>query len=775
MPRKKIKIEGISDKIEYLGLDLDNIPSTLKKFEPLEYRISRFYDEKQYRQYRFVPIKDIQILLSPTNRLDDLNDKYKKARPLFEYLDRDNEENILKYTTFLNMLRNMNVEEIEKVEEEQIKLNQRIPFKVKFQGNYLWQIYYSENTDKYFMIVPIEDTNYSTFFFLLKKQLEANKGEKIFVPISNIRYSDKYLRKSEFEDIENYLWLFTKDWPLVYEVYDKKDNLSIQIIGETSVYEKIKTNYKIELKTEKEANEFYKLLKALFILQTEIPDFFTFKTNISKTGKLEFYLDEQKIEYKTIIEFIREQYKLGLKTKKELKIKIRSFNKKLKQLQELIAAQEIEYLAKEKQISTYLECKKTFFGKFKYYFKYSKKNNKRSMNKEENSSQEIELESQESLAQMEIKKEKKRIPIKKIYTLEELITNYKELEELQLHIKNLLMDINALKLKTKNLDKKIENATKYIEEIDSHKKSIFEFWKYSNKDEIAVLPEGEQEEINVIKKIEKTFNYEQDLEEFGKKLDKIQRKSLNKEDTDSIYIATTDLINILNQIKTNDIFPEELEKNLKILKEQAKELKVLNVEEYDIFGNIIEDKTKIKKINNQKHRELPKDKFNILGVNKNTKIIEYKLVLEMIIKNILKALKKGVIPENLSVYKAISDDCLNNKEINVFNINPEKEIKEVVKNSGDKINLYKLNIKEGTKGIGFTNCIFYDNKNKTLPVGMDLSTKIIIDTSKLHFKLYDKSYFRVVFFEDSDDDFSDVNFKEVVALQYEIVELENVK
>ena len=32
--------------------------------------------------------------------------------------------------------------------------------------------------------------------------------------------------------------------------------------------------------------------------------------------------------------------------------------------------------AKEKQISTFLECKKTFFGKFKYYFKYSKKKNK---------------------------------------------------------------------------------------------------------------------------------------------------------------------------------------------------------------------------------------------------------------------------------------------------------------------------------------------------------------------------------------------------------------
>lgn len=777
MPRKKkVKIEGISEKIEYLGLDLDNIPSTLKKFEPLEYRISRFYDEKQYRQYKFVPIKDIQILLSPTNRLDDLSEKYKKARPLFEYLDRDNEENILKYTTFLNMLKNMDVEEIEKVEHEQLKLNQNIPFKVKFHGNYLWQIYYSENTDKYFMIVPIEDTDYSTFFFLLRKQLENNSGEKIFVPISNVKYSNKYLRKSEFEDIENYLWLFTKDWPLVYEVYDKKDNLSIQIIGETYVYEKIKTTYKIELRTEKEANEFYKLLKALFILQTEIPDFFTFKTNISKSGKLEIYLGDQKIEYKNMIEFIREQYKLGLKTRKDLKSKIRAYNKKLKQLQELVATQEIEYLAKEKQISTYLECKKTFFGKFKYYFKYSKKNNKKGINREEiENDEDIELERQESSSQIDTKKEKKRIPIKKVYTLEELITNYKELEDLQLQIKNLLMDINALKLKTKNLAKKIENATKYIEEIDSHKKSIFEFWKYSNKDEMAVLPEGEQEEINVVKKIEKTFNYEEDFEEFGKKLDKIQRKNLNKEDTDSIYIATTNLINILNKIKTNDIFPEELEKNLKKLKEQAKELKMLNEEEYDIFGNIIEDKTKIKKINNQKHRELSKDKFNILEINKNTKLIEYKSMLEMIIKNILKALKKGVIPENLNVYKAISDDCLNNKEINVFNVNPENEIQEAINSSGDKINLYKLNIKEGTRGIGFTNSIFYDNQNKTLPVGMDLSTKMIIDTSKLHLKLFDKSSFRVASFEDSNDDFSDVSFKEVVALEYEIVELENIK
>ena len=777
MPRKKkIVVEEIEDKIEYLGIDLDKIPDKIKKFEPLEFRVPRLYDEKQYRQYKFVPINDIQILLSPTNRLDTLEEKYKKASPLYEYLDNKNEENLLKYTTFLNMLKNMNVEDVEKIEKEQNNLNKNLPFKVKFNGNYLWQIYYSENTDKYFMIVPTEDTDYSTFFYLLKKQLENKKTGKVFVPINNVQYSSKYLKKSEFEDIENYLWLFTKDWPLIYEVYDKKNNLSIQIVGETNVYEKIKTTYKIELKTAEDANKFYKLLKAIFILQTELPNYYNFTTNIDKKGSLEFYLDDYKIEYENITEFIREQYKNGLKRRKEIKIKIRTYKKRLEELKQIASMQEIEYLAKEKQISTFLECKKTFFGKFKYYFKYGKKSNKnKKIIEEQENEEELDIENEVTKTNNADKKNRKKIPIKKVYTLEELITSYKELEELETKMKNLLLDINALKLKNKNLEKKIENASKFIEEIDKHKKSIFEFWKYSNKDEMSVLPEGEQEEVNVIKKIEKTFDYEEDLEEFGKKLDKIQSKNLNKEETDSIYIATTNLIELLNKIKTNNATPEELEKSLKDIKKEAKEEKSLREEEYDIFGSLIEDSTKIRKIKNKKHRELPKDKYNILSINKNTKTIGYRLDLENVIENIKKSLEKIVIPDSLSIYKAISDDKLNNKEINVFNINPETEMKEAVKKEGKKINLYKINIKEGTNGLGFTNIIFYDNQNKTLPAGMDLSTKMIIDTSKIHLNLINKKSFRIAKFEDESNDFSNVNMKDVDVFEYEIVEIEDLE
>ncbi|MFR6021401.1 MAG: hypothetical protein ACLUHC_00510 [Clostridia bacterium] len=771
MPRKKKeKIEGIEDKLEYLGLELDNIPKKLKEFEPLEFRVSRFYDEKQYRQYRYIPVQDLQILLSPTNRLEELGEKYKKASPLYEYLDNEKEENILKYTTFLNMLKNFNIEDVENVEKEQNNLNREIPFKIKYQGNYLWQIYYSENTDKYFMIVPTEDTDYSTFFYILKKKIENKKNAKIFVPVSNVKYSNKFWTKSAFEDMENYLWMFTKDWPLIYEVYDKNEELSIQIIGETNVYGKIKTPYKIELKTAKEANEFYKLVKALFILQTELPHYFNFTTNIDENCSLEFYLEDQKIQYKYMTSFIRDQYKVALKSRKEIRSKIRFYKKKLEELKQIAAEQDIEYIAKEKQISTFLECKKSFFGKVKYFFKYSKKSNKVRKEIEEQEDEEIEENNQEEqiTQTQDTKKEKKKIPIKKVYTLEELIENYKELEKLETEMKNLLMDVNALKLKNKNMEKKIQNATKFIEEIDSHKKSIFEFWKYSNKDEIAVLPEGELEEVNVIKRIEKTFDYEEDFEELGKKLDRMQRKNLSKEEIEGTFIATTNVVEILNKIKTNNIMPEDIEKNLKEIKKEAIDEKALT-EEYDIFGNLIEENTKIKKIKNKKHRELPRDKYNILDVNKNTKQIGYKLTLQSIIKNITSALEKGVIPENLPVYKAVLDDKLNNKEINVFNINPEEEIKDAMIEDGNKINLYKINVKEGTNGVAFTNIIFYDNQNKTLPLGMDLSTKLILNTAKLHLNLLSKKLFKVAKLEDENDDFSEVLVKDVEVYEYEIV------
>ena len=67
--------ETIEEKLKYLGLNLEKIPASIKKVEPLQFRIPKFYEEKQYKKYCYIPIKDIQILLSPTNRLDEIEEK----------------------------------------------------------------------------------------------------------------------------------------------------------------------------------------------------------------------------------------------------------------------------------------------------------------------------------------------------------------------------------------------------------------------------------------------------------------------------------------------------------------------------------------------------------------------------------------------------------------------------------------------------------------------------------------------------------------------------
>ena len=755
--KKTSKDYDIEEKLEYIGLDLENIPKKFMEFEPLEFRVPKSYDEKQYKQYRYVPVNDIQILITPTNRSDDLKMKYKKAQPFFEYLDSEHEENIENYTTFLRMLRQMNVSDIEKIEKEQDNLNKKIPFKVKFEGNYLWQIYYSENTKKYFMLVPTEDTDYSTFFYLIKKQIEDNPNDKIFVPIRNLSYSTKYLKKSEFEDISNYLWLFTKDWPFIYEVYNKKDEMSIIVVGETEVYENIKSPYRIKIRSEKEAKQLYRLLKAMFILQTELPEYYTFKTNINKKGSIDFYHEDDIIEYENMPQWISEECKKGIPKNEMAEEVIEESNIKLEKLKVIAKQQEEEYLAKEKQITTFLECKKSFFGKFKYYFKYGKKKNK-----------EIIEEKIEEEKEVSPKHKNEEFHKKDNYTIEELIEIYKKYEEKENLLKNIVMDINALKLKNKNTKKKIENATAFIKEIDSHKKSIFEFWKYSNKDEVATLTEGETEEVNIIKKISKVFNYKDDFEEFGKTMDKVQRKALSKKETDSVFLTTTNLINIINKVKNNEVSKKDIEQNLKELKEEAEDEEILmENEEFNIFGGVLKESTKISKLANKKHRETLKNKFNILEIDKTTKPLGYKLSLEQSIEQIKQAINKVVVSEDLPVYKAMENEKIIPNYFNVFNINPDDEAKQLLKLEGNKAKLYKFNLIRGINAISYTNCIFYDNQNKTLPIGQDVSSKILIDMSKMKLKLKEKKVFKILEFEDEKDDFSNIKIKTIMLVEYD--------
>lgn len=746
VPKKEIIDSEINRKIKYLGLN--NIPKNILPLHNLNFKVLKGFDDKQYIQYRYINVKDIEILLTPTNRLDELKLRYEKAKPLYYYLNKESEKNNQRYTTFINMLKKVDIPDIEKVEIEQEKLQENIPFRVKFNGNYLWQIYYSDLDKKYFMLVPTKDSDYSAFFYLLKKKIENIKDDKIFVPVSYVDYTTKILKKIEITDLENYLWVFTKDYPSIYEVFDKDGKVSLQIIGETFVYGKIKTWYKMVFSDKKEATRFYKFLKALFILQTELPRYFTFSTNINNNDELQIYFGKTKMMYENLPKFVQKQYLNSLELKELTKKDIEELSYKLKSLKEEEKNLEEEYLAREKQISTYLECKKTFFGKVKYYFKFGKKIKFNDINLEKNENEiKIERETEEN---KKIKLENKK------YTLDTLVVSCKELEILENKQRDIIMDINAKKLKNKNLKKKIENATSYINEINKHKKSIFEFWKYSNKDQVAELAEGE-EEVDTTK-IEKAFDYDEDFEKFGEDVDKNQRMRFTDSELEAAFIASTNLLELVNKT-----YKKEVE--LKEFIEQVKEIRESddseNDEDFNVLGSLDNDK-KERNLGSKVHRESPRKIINILNVTKNTKGVELKKQFVEIVKNLKRALKKNSLLEDMYIYKALSNE-IDFNDFKTFSLNEEDEINRFLKQNPKckKIYLYRVKLLKNMNFLAFTNIVYFDNKNMTLPVGMQLSNQILIDMKNLKFEKTDSKKFGKADFKNIKNDFSELQIREI--------------
>ena len=773
MPRKTFKgntenLNILKEKVSYIGFELEEVPEFLKEFEPLNYRVPKVYEETTYKVYKYVKIKDIEILITPKDRLDELSERYKLASPLFTYMKPETNEDIEKYAYFLRMINQTNIYDIKNIEKEQEEFQKEIPFDVKFPDNFKWQIFYSDYADKYFMLASLEETDNSPMFYLLKRKIEENKSNKegtIFVPISNEEYSEKLLKKSEIEDLVNYLWYFTKDWASIYEITDQEGNINLQIVGETPIYDKMKSRYRIILKNKKEAMTAYKLIKALFILASEIPNEYIFQTKISSNGGLDFYYKNEKIEYTSLLEFLKTEAISKIKENEKTKIDTQEIKADIKDMQKHAEEQNQEYLKKEREIVTFLECKKTFLGKIKYFFKGKKKKSE-----EETPVNLVSKDRMKDILNHD-KEENKHYTEDEIqsknYTVEDIIKIGKELEANRKDNKNAQLDKKALQNKIENLDRKIKNATEYLEEIDNHKKSIFEFWKYANKDESKMLAEGTEEEQTSKEKLKKTFNYEEDIEDFASNIDTKQREILTHQELDAVFASNfvLDGINIVSKTKLLQSDEEKISNLLDALKDEyRKDIDKIEAKDFDIFGNVSEDKTKIKTLKNNKHRENEKDKFKVLNVDLNTEINTFTAKLRELRKTLIEEANKIEVPYDISLYKA-SNEKIDPEGFDKFSINPFETLNNLEKISTSKETyLYKINVPENTKLIFYSNITFFENNNKTLPLGMDISQESLINMDLYELELKNKEEFNINIFKNEFENF----VKTVKVYEYDL-------
>ena len=685
----------MSDEVlNYVKLHISRIPKAIKAKKPQFNTLKTIDNSLLYTVYKKVPIDDIQILISNTDRTTDIKKRFNNAVPIQDYIKENKEE-------FIKLAEKTTVEKIQSLEKQQSLFEKKIPYFLKYDKNYIWQIFYSSKDNQYFMLHPAKEGEAEAIFYLIKEKIEKNT-KYIYVPICQTEVDTDMFDASKINELENYIWSFTNFWPSTMEYIDEKNRKTFYIIGETKIQEEFKTKYKIVIDNDEKFKDIYTLIRVLFVLMTETKYSYKFTPSIDKNGSLIFFYGEEQMTVDKLKDFIASETAKQQNLKYEYKEKMEDCNANIEKIKQILTEQSIVYSEQEKQIINFMNCKKNFFKKVRFFFTNNKKmsiNRKKEITKLKEQLQENdEKRFDYSMKQNAIE------GLSEIFTISDLIKTTleasKEYNDLCMYQK----DLEVLKLKQKNMIKKIENADKYLDEIEQHKKSLLEFWKFTNKDNQQTLMSGTEKEKNEEKTIP-VFKYDDDIEALSEEVDDLQRKKFSIDEMEAIFVARYLLQGVNSVITKSDTY---------VLDEEFNQLQE-NLKNIDHILDGVDDATKVKEINHKKFRETRRSISEILRFNKSTTLEDFKEKMREIGKLVNESYQKIVSPYEMNVYYA-----KRNKGFIIGEIDPYKLLK-----NPDVDKLYKMKVDSNTHLIFLSNCIFYENQNKTLPLGMDVETSII--------------------------------------------------
>ena len=105
---------------------------------------------------------------------------------------------------------------------------------------------------------------------------------------------------------------------------------------------------------------------------------------------------------------------------------------------------------------------------------------------------------------------------------------------------------------------------------------------------------------------------------------------------------------------------------------------------------------------------------------------------------------------------------------NKFSINPQAAIDKLEGDSDKAIYLYKINVPENTNLVFYSNIVFYENTNGTLPLGMDISQETLINMDLYELELKKMQEFNI---NVCHDEFK-ARVRQVTVFEYNIQEKE---
>ncbi|MGP1608935.1 MAG: hypothetical protein ACTTGJ_03725 [Clostridium sp.] len=710
-------------------------------------------DEKQENTIKDKEIQDIENILETEEIADE-----KLAHKIEKKLDSENIniEEIKEHMVFLKMLETMSSSKIKEIEEIQQSFQKNEPFQISYPRAHFFEIYYVKETGRYVLLICSDEIEFNELYYVIRKKIQWSKTqleEYIYTPISQVEYSETILKSNEILELEDELWYFTKSWPMTYELYDLKQNLSLVVYGKIDIYNGLLSTYRLKFKSREEALQFLKLIKALAILEKKTDKYLTFSPVISKKAGLEFTYEENVFTFEDLPEFLFLKYDqiynellVFAEKKQETDVRYNILEGKKERLEE-----KLNIL--QNNILMFQNSKKNIFSKVSYMFKKDPlKQVEKEIKTKIGDEKVLELEANKELKQVEEKKQKEieaELNFKEKYqlkgnfcTIEEFLNIYEEYLKQRKEYGNNIKDIESITPIITNLEYNVTNAIKYITEISMEKKSLIGFLKYTNKDNLMKLKQTLEVENTNINQIEnnngtsklKTFNFELDYSIFGENIDSQNRENLTEDEINGIYLAINGMLKYINMVKQQNINEESLELYLKTLQKEYEEYVEKSGAEYDIFGNISKDQ-KIRYIKDKSFRETDRNKFQILKYTKEIQKLDIIEKMYECLKILESSIEKIVINKNIDIYK-IGNWSLKIKEdvYDIYNLDINEELKNI-KEEDSSFNLFHLELSSEFKALFLSNIFFYNNLNKTLPLGMDISSQVLLDMSKYTYRL----------------------------------------
>ena len=158
-----------------------------------------------------------------------------------------------------------------------------------------------------------------------------------------------------------------------------------------------------------------------------------------------------------------------------------------------------------------------------------------------------------------------------------------------------------------------------------------------------------------------------------------------------------------------------------------------------------------------------------MNINKDIDVFDFTETIQSTLSYLEGAIPKITSKYDIALYK-VEPIAKNLEEENfeIFNVDVENELEEFDGEENVAYNLICLNYKENLPILYYTNAAFFDNTNKTLPIGMNLSTKVLIDNKRLEFLLVNKTKFRTNSYFKNSEENGRIKSKDIFVYEYDV-------